>query len=91
MKADLKTPREEILKKINNLSDEEAVEVVDFIEFIRRRRRKEGDLLEVLNQVPGPRIGLLALRDRLSKIRGRMSEAVRELRDERGLSTDPFF
>jgi len=84
MKVDLKTPREEILKKINNLSDEEAVEVVDFIEFIRRRSRKEGDLLEVLNQVPGPRIGLLALRDRLSKIRGRMSEAVRELRDERG-------
>jgi hypothetical protein len=84
MKADLKTPKEEILKKINNLSDEEAVEVVDFIEFIHRRRRKEGDLLQVLNQVPGPRIGLLALRDRLSKIRGKMSEAVRELRDERG-------
>ena len=84
MKADLKTPKEEILKKINNLSDEEAVEVVDFIEFIHRRRRKEGDLLQVLSQVPGPRIGLLALRDRLSKIRGKMSEAVRELRDERG-------
>jgi hypothetical protein len=84
MKADLKTPKEEILKKINNLSYEEAVEVVDFIEFIHRRRRKEGDLLQVLNQVPGPRIGLLALRDRLSKIRGKMSEAVRELRDERG-------
>ena len=84
MKADLKTHKEEILKKINNLSDEEAVEVVDFIEFIHRRRAKEGDLLEVLNQVPGSRIGLLALRDRLSKIRGRMSEAVRELRDERG-------
>ena len=84
MKANLKTHKEEILKKINNLSDEEAVEVVDFIEFIHRRRAKEGDLLEVLNQVPGSRIGLLALRDRLSKIRGRMSEAVRELRDERG-------
>ena len=84
MKADLQTPKQEILKKINNLSDEEAVEVVDFIEFIHRRRRKEGDLLQVLNQVPGPRIGLQALRDRLSKIEGRMSEAVRELRDERG-------
>ena len=84
MKADLKTPKKEILKKINNLSDEEAVEVVDFIEFIHRRRRKEGDLLQVLNQVPGPRIGLQALRNRLSKIEGRMSETVRELRDERG-------
>ncbi|MGA2463640.1 MAG: hypothetical protein ABSH06_04730 [Thermodesulfobacteriota bacterium] len=84
MKADLKTHKEEILKKINNLSDEEAVEVVDFIEFIHRRRAKEGDLLEVLNQVPGSRIGLLALRDRLSKIRGRMSEVVCQLRDERG-------
>ena len=84
MKADLQTPKQEILKKINHFSDEEAVEVVDFIEFIHRRRRKEGDLLQVLNQVPGPRIGLLALRDRLSKIRGKMSEAVRELRDERG-------
>jgi hypothetical protein len=84
MKADLKTHKEEILKKINKLSDEEAVEVVDFIEFIHRRRAKEGDLLEVLNQVPGSRIGLLALRDRLSKIRGRMSEVVCQLRDERG-------
>ena len=84
MKADLKTHKEEILKKINNLSDEEAVEVVDFIEFIHRRRAKEGDLLEVLNQVPGSRIGLLALRDRLSKFRGRMSEVVCQLRDERG-------
>ncbi len=84
MKADLKTPKEEILKKITNLSNEEAVEVVDFIEFIHRRRRKEGDLLQVLNQAPGPRIGLQALRDRLSKIRGSMSEAVSQLRDERG-------
>ena len=84
MKADLKTPKEEILKKLDNLSDEEVVEVVDFIEFIHRRRRKEGGLMQVLSQVPGPRIGLLALRDRLSKIRGKMSEAVRELRDERG-------
>ena len=73
-----------ILKKITNLSNEEAVEVVDFIEFIHRRRRKEGDLLQVLNQAPGPRIGLQALRDRLSKIRGSMSEAVSQLRDERG-------
>ena len=84
MKADLQTPKQEILKKINNLSDEEVVEVVDFIEFIHRRRRKGGDLLQVLNQAPGPRIGLQALRDRLSKIEGRMSETVRELRDERG-------
>jgi hypothetical protein len=84
MKADLKTPKEEILEKITNLSNEEAVEVVDFIEFIHRRRRKEGDLLQVLNQAPGPRIGLQALRDRLSKIRGSMSEAVSQLRDERG-------
>jgi len=84
MKADLQTPKEEILKKIDNLSDEEAVEVVDFIEFIHLRRRKEEDLLQVLSQVPGPRIGLQALRDRLSKIQGRMSETVRELRDERG-------
>jgi len=84
MKADLKTPKGEILKKIGNLSDEEAVEVVDFIEFIQRRRRREGDLLEVLNQLPGSRIGLQALRDRLSKIRGSMSEAIHALRDERG-------
>ncbi len=83
MKADLQTLKEEILKKIDNLSNEEVVEVVDFIEFIHRRRRKEGDLLQVLNEVPGPRIGLQALRDRLSKIQGRMSETVRELRAER--------
>lgn len=84
MKADFETPKEEILRKIKNLSDEEAFEVVDFIEFIHRRRKKEGHLLQVLSQAPGPRIGLQALRDRLSKIKGRMSEAVRELRDERG-------
>ena len=81
---DLKMHKEEIRNRIDSLSDEEAAEVADFIEFIHQRRRKERDLLQLLNQVPGPRIGLQAVRNRLSKIRGSMSEAIRELRDERG-------
>lgn len=85
MKQDLKrTSKEEILKKIDMLSDEEAVEVVDFIEFLHLRRRKEENFLQLLKQAPGPRIGLEALRNRLAKIQGKMSDAVRELRDERG-------
>ena len=85
MKANLKTQREEIVKKINNLSEDEALEVVDFIEIIRRRKKKEGDLLQALSRVPGPRIGLMPLRERLSKIQGSVSETVRELRHEQGL------
>ena len=84
MKANLRTQREEIVRKISNLTEDEALEVVDFIELIRRRKKKGGDLLRALSRVPGPRIGLIPLRERLSKIRGSMSEAVRELRDERG-------
>lgn len=86
MKQDLKrTSKEEILKKIDMLSDEEVVEVVDFIEFLHQRRKKEEkNFLQLLKQIPGSRIGLEALRSRLAKIQGKMSDTIRELRDERG-------
>ena len=86
MKQDRKRiPKKEILKKIDILSDEEVVEVVDFIEFLNQRRKKEGEnFFQLLKQVPGPRIGLEALRGRLAKIQGKMSDTICELRDERG-------
>jgi hypothetical protein len=86
MIQDLKrTSKEEILKKIDILSDEEVAEVVDFIEFLHQRRKKdEKNILQLLRQAPGPRIGLEALRSRLAKIQGKMSDTIQELRDERG-------
>ena len=86
MKQDLKrTFKKEILKKIDILSDEEIVEVVDFIEFLNQKREKKGKhFFELLKQVPGSRIGLEALRGRLAKIQGKMSDTICELRDERG-------
>ena len=86
MRQDLKrTSREEILKKIDILSDEEVAEVVDFIESLHQRRKKEEKIfLQFLKQFSGSRIGLEALRSRLAKIRGKMSDTIRELRDERG-------
>jgi len=81
---DPRMSKEEIRNRIDSLSDKEAAEVVDFIEFIREKRKKERDFLGLLKEVPGPRIGLQAVRDRLSKIRGSMSESIREQRDERG-------
>ncbi len=86
MRHDLKrTSKEEILKKIDILSDEEVAEVVDFIEFLHQRRKKEEKIfLQFLKQFSGPRIGLETLRSRLAKIRGKMSDTIRELRDERG-------
>ena len=42
MRQDLKrTSKEEILKKIDILSDEEVAEVVDFIESLHQRRKKK--------------------------------------------------
>lgn len=86
MKQDLKrTSKEEILKKIDMLSKEEVAEVVDFIEFLHQRRKKEEEnFFQLLKQAPGPRIGLEALRTRLAKIQGKMSDTIRELRNERG-------
>lgn len=86
MKQDLgRISKEEVFKKIENLSEEETIEVVDFIESLHRKRRgKDGSVLHLLEQVPGSRIGLKALRVRLAKIRGKMSDTVCELRNERG-------
>ncbi|MBI3951873.1 MAG: DUF2281 domain-containing protein [Acidobacteria bacterium] len=74
----------DILERIKRLEPEQIAEVVDFIEFLAERNRKESPLMQFLAGTSGPRVGLEEVRKRLAKIQGNMSDVVRELRDERG-------
>lgn len=75
---------QDLLEKIKRLGPQQIAEVVDFIEFLAERRHRESPLLHFLNETSGPRVGLEEVRRRLAKIPGKMSNTVRELRDERG-------
>lgn len=75
---------QDILEKIKRLGPQQIAEVVDFIEFLAERRHSESPLVRFLNETLGPRVGLEEVRRRLAKIPGKMSNTVRELRDERG-------
>lgn len=85
MEQELKRLKEQdILEKIKRLEPRQIAELVDFIEFLTDRKQREAPLLRFLNETSGPRHGLEGVRRRLAKIPGKMSETVRELRDERG-------
>jgi hypothetical protein len=73
-----------ILQKIGQLEPQQIAEVIDFIDFLAERKLKGFALVQFLSKTPGDRIGLEEVRMRLAKIQGKMSETVRELRDERG-------
>jgi hypothetical protein len=73
-----------ILEKIEQLEPQQIAEVMDFIDFLAERKLKGLALVQFLRETPGAGIGLAEVRKRLAKIQGKMSETVRELRDERG-------
>ena len=75
---------QDILEKLKCLEPQQIAEVVDFIDFLAARRPKESSLVQLLHATSGSRVGLKEVRRRLAKIPGKMSEIVRELRDERG-------
>jgi hypothetical protein len=75
---------QDILEKIRQLEPQQIAEVVDFIEFLTEKKKKTPPLLQFLDEISGPRIGIEEVRGRLAKIPGKMSDTVRELRDERG-------
>jgi hypothetical protein len=75
---------QDILEKISRLEPQQLVEVIDFIDFLAQRQLKAPPLVQFLNETSGAVVGLEEVRRRLAKISGRMSEVVRELRDERG-------
>jgi hypothetical protein len=79
-----KFTEQDILEKIKRLEPQQLAEVVDFIEFLAERNEKESPRVRFLSQLSGPRVGLEEVRRRLAKIQGKMSDTVRELRDERG-------
>jgi hypothetical protein len=72
-----------IVQKIGQLGPQQIAEVMDFIDFLAERN-KGSALVQFLRETPGAGIGLDEVRKRLAKIQGKMSETVRELRDERG-------
>jgi hypothetical protein len=75
---------QDILEKVSRLEPQQLVEVMDFIDFLAQRKLKTPPLVRFLNETSGAGVGLEEVRRRLAKISGRMSEVVRELRDERG-------
>jgi hypothetical protein len=72
-----------VLQKIGQLEPQQIAEVIDFIDFLAERK-KGATLVQFLRETSGAGIGLEEVRKRLAKIQGKMSETVRELRDERG-------
>lgn len=72
-----------IVQKIGQLGPQQIAEVMDFIDFLAERN-KGSALVQFLRETPGAGIGLDEVRKRLAKIQGKISETVRELRDERG-------
>jgi hypothetical protein len=72
-----------VLQKIGQLEPQQIAEVMDFIDFLAERN-KGSALGQFPRETPGAGVGLEEVRKRLGKIQGKMSETVRELRDERG-------
>jgi hypothetical protein len=73
-----------VLDKLKHLEPYQIAEVIDFIDFLAERKQQQSPLVQLLYTTLGPRVGLAEVQRRLAKIPGRMSETVRELRDERG-------
>lgn len=85
MKREWKDVAEQsILEKIRGLELQQLAEVMDFIEFLVEKKGRETPLLSFLNEASGPTLPLEEVRARLAKIRGTMSDFVREERDDRG-------
>jgi hypothetical protein len=74
----------DIIERISRFEPRQLAEVIDFIDFLAQRKFKRPPLVQFLNETPGAGGGLEEVRRRLAKISGKMSEATRELRDERG-------
>ena len=73
-----------VLDKLKHLEPYQVAEVMDFIDFLAERKQQQSPLVQLLYTTSGPRVGLEEVQRRLAKIPGKMSETVRELRDERG-------
>jgi hypothetical protein len=85
MKQEWKDVSEQrILEKIKGLEAQQIAAVLDFIEFLAEKKRRETPLVKFLNEAGGPTLRLEEVRARLAKIPGQMSDVVREERNERG-------
>lgn len=73
-----------ILERVSRLDSQQIAEVMDFIELLVERKRRETPLALFLNETAGPAVRLEEVRARLAKIPGRMADTVREQRDGRG-------
>ena len=79
-----RTHEQNIVERLRRLEPQQIEEVVDFIEFLAEKRGKRPPIVQLLGEIQRPRIGIVEIRRRLGKIQGKMSDTVRELRDERG-------
>lgn len=59
-------------------------EIIAKLVFLITRQPKRLPLVQLMSETSRPEVELAELRRRLAKISGKMSDTVREIRDERG-------
>lgn len=74
-----------VAQQMGRLDAEQVAQVLDFVEFLVEKRRRGNPMIDLLMEsATGPRLSVEELRASLATIKGNLSEAVREERDERG-------
>ena len=73
-----------ILERMSRLDAQQISEVLDYIDFLADKKQQLTPVAELLKEAAGPRVNLHDVRASLATIKGRLSDVVREERDERG-------
>jgi hypothetical protein len=73
-----------ILERMSRFDPEQIAEVLDFVDFLAEKKQRLTPVAELLKEAAGPRVNLHDVRASLATIKGRLSDVVREERDERG-------
>ncbi len=73
-----------VLERMSRLDAQQISEVLDYIDFLADQKQRLTPVAELLKEASGPRVNLHDVRASLATIKGQLSDAVREQRDERG-------
>jgi len=79
-----KKDEEELLSRLKSLGRRELREVMDFIDFIQKKRGKTaGPFIRYIKEKADRQISLAQVRQELSPIKGNLSETISKQREER--------
>jgi len=76
---------EEIYKKSKDLNKEQVSQVLDFIEFLKLKKKglRRNRLIEFITAEADPKMTLDAVREQLSSIKGNLADTIIKGREER--------